>query len=179
MKLGRNLSGSKQISCLQGLERLWFSTMWQDPCPEEICFLSSSKCFSLGNTVSHIARKQGPYDRMRGRRLWASKKPLGIISVMQKLIERWIWLNYPSLYNSKTDNQLNDNKIIPLWLKSLSKEPGTRFITDDMKQKNRWCHNCAPTSLPTSQSIWVCVFPSYHSPVIYIKENSIAVKPQP
>ena len=179
MKLGRNLSGSKQISSLQGLERLWFSTMWQDPCPEEICFLSSSKCFSLGDTVSHIARKQGPYDRMRGRRLWASKKPLGIISVMQKLIERWIWLNYPSVYNSKTDNQLNDNKIIPLWLKSLSKEPGTRFITDDMKQKNRWCHNCAPTSLPTSQSIWVCVFPSYHSPVIYIKENSIAVKPQP
>lgn len=54
---------------------------------------------------------------------------------MQKLIERWIWLNYPSVYNSKTDNQLNDNKIIPLWLKSLSKEPGTRFITDDMKQK--------------------------------------------
>lgn len=55
---------------------------------------------------------------------------------MQKLIERWIWLNYPSVYKSKTDDQLNDNKIIPLWLKSLSKEPGTRFITEDMKQKN-------------------------------------------
>ena len=55
---------------------------------------------------------------------------------MQKLIEMWIGLNYPSVYNSKTDNQLNDNKIIPLWLKSLSKEPGTRFITEDMKQKN-------------------------------------------
>ena len=145
MKLGRNLSGPKQISCLQGLERLWFLTMWQDPCPREMYFLSQSKCFSLGDTVSHIAQKQGPYDRMRGRRLWASKKPLGIISVMQKLIERWIWLNYPSVYNSKTDNQLNDNKIIPLWLKSLSKEPSTRFITEDMKQKNLWCHNCAPT----------------------------------
>ena len=57
------------------------------------------------------------------------------MSVMQKLIEMWIWLNYPSVYNSKTDNQLNDNKIIPLWLKSLSKEPGTRFITEDKKQK--------------------------------------------
>ena len=55
---------------------------------------------------------------------------------MQKLIEMWIGLNYPSVYNSKTDNQLNDNKIIPLWLKSLSKEPSTRFITEDMKQKN-------------------------------------------
>lgn len=81
------------------------------------------------------------------------------MSVMQKLIEMWIWLNYPSVYNSKTDNQLNDNKIIPLWLKSLSKEPSTRFITEDMKQKNLWCHNCAPTgSLSTSHNQFKSAF---------------------
>ena len=77
------------------------------------------------------------------------------MSVMQKLIEMWIWLNYPSVYNSKTDNQLNDNKIIPLWLKSLSKEPSTRFITET---KNQWCHNCAPTSLSTSHNQFKSAF---------------------
>ena len=95
------------------------------------------------------------------------------MSVMQKLIEMWIWLNYPSVYNSKTDNQLNDNKIIPLWLKSLSKEPSTRFITEDMKQKNLWCHNRAPTSLSTSHNQFKSAFFQAITRLLYIYKRKL------